>query len=324
MRQDDNFLVRASVCIATRRGEMVLCIGEILADMIGRKDGNCVHFDCFAGGAPFNVACGMAKLGTSVKFYGCVGKDEIGAFLLEYAHKVPGLKSDVAEDDTRNTTLAFVTLNDVGERSFSFFRRGTADYALKFDAAMRAAADADIVHIGSLMLSERRGRKFARKIAAGMHRLGKKVSFDVNFREDIFRDREAAKKIYAEWMERADILKLSEEEAELFFGDAKEKKLLSLSKGKIVFVTLGERGACLYRDGVKAERGTVSVQVVDTNGAGDAFYAGALHCLDRGVRDAEELLAFANVCGALTTTRHGAADAFPAAEEVLHVLRDAQ
>ena len=303
---------------------MILSIGEILADMVGKKAENSVRFDCFAGGAPFNVACGIAKLGTPAAFYGCVGKDEIGAFLRGYAQGIPNLQSCIAEDAARNTTLAFVTLSEAGERSFSFFRKGTADYALEYAAAMRAAADADIVHIGSLMLSERSGRAFARKVAAGVRRLGKKVSFDVNFREDIFPDREAAKAIYAEWLERADILKLSEEEADLFFGADKENALLRLSAGRTVFVTLGKQGACLYRDGVCTRRASVAVETVDTNGAGDAFYAGALRCLDKGMTDAEAILAFANVCGALTTTRHGAADAFPSAEEVARTLREAQ
>ena len=184
--------------------------------------------------------------------------------------------------------------------------------------------EAQIVHIVSLMLSERSGRAFARKVAAAARRAGKKVSFDVNFRDDIFRDRAEAIRIYSEWLERADILKLSEEEAHLFFGADKENALLRLSAGRTVFVTLGKQGACLYRDGVCTRRASVAVETVDTNGAGDAFYAGALHCLDKGMTDAEAILAFANVCGALTTTRHGAADAFPSAEEVARTLREAQ
>ncbi len=295
---------------------MILCIGEILADMVGRKEGKVLHFDGFAGGAPFNVACGIAKLGGSVRFYGCVGKDEIGAFLRAYASGIENLQSRIDEAEDRNTTLAFVTLSDAGERSFSFFRKGTADYALSADAALREMGEAQIVHIGSLMLSERSGRAFARKVAAAARRAGKKVSFDVNFRDDIFRDRAEAIRIYSEWLERADILKLSEEEAEMFFGAEQEEALLRLSAGRTIFVTLGKRGARLYRDGACAERGSIAVHAVDTNGAGDAFYAGALYSLDKGVTDAERILAFANVCGALTTTRHGAADAFPAAQEV--------
>ena len=92
---------------------MIFCIGEILADMIGTKRGRSIQFECFAGGAPFNVACGIAKLGGNVAFAGCVGDDEIGSFLKNYAAGVANLKSVISTDPTRNTTIAFVTLNVV-------------------------------------------------------------------------------------------------------------------------------------------------------------------------------------------------------------------
>lgn len=110
---------------------MILCIGEILADMIGSKREQSMRFDCFAGGAPFNVACGIAKLGCRAAFFGCVGNDAVGRFLREYADGVKGLQSRISVSPDRNTTLAFVTLSEEGERSFSFYRRHTADYALE-------------------------------------------------------------------------------------------------------------------------------------------------------------------------------------------------
>ena len=70
---------------------MILSVGEILADMIGSRRGKTVQYECFAGGAPFNVACGVARLGGEVAFCGCVGKDEIGKFLKAYAENERGL-----------------------------------------------------------------------------------------------------------------------------------------------------------------------------------------------------------------------------------------
>lgn len=295
---------------------MILSIGEILADMIGKKAEKSIRFECFAGGAPFNVACGVAKLGGKIKFIGCVGQDEIGVFLKDYAEKVVGLESEIYTSADRNTTLAFVTLSDSGERSFSFFRKNTADYAFDISMAETSVKEADIVHIGSLMLSEESGRAFAEKIAALAKRENKKISFDVNFREDMFKDKETAKAFYAPWLERADILKLSEEESEMFFGEDKEKSLLKLSDGKKIFVTLGKNGAKLYENGKVLECATVDVRVIDTNGAGDAFYAGALRQIDGGEQDGRKILRYANICGALATTKHGATEALSVAAEV--------
>ena len=225
---------------------MILCIGEILADMIGSKREQSMRFDCFAGGAPFNVACGIAKLGCRAAFFGCVGNDAVGRFLREYADGVKGLQSRISVSPDRNTTLAFVTLSEEGERSFSFYRRHTADYALELSAVRPLLADADIVHLGSLMLSEEAGRRFAEEVCSAVKESGKRLSFDVNYREDIFASAEEARRIYSAWLERADILKLSDDEADLFFGEERERSLLRLSEGRKVFVTLGRRGARLY------------------------------------------------------------------------------
>ena len=295
---------------------MIVSIGEILADMVGKKAEKSVRFECFAGGAPFNVACGVAKLGGNIKFVGCVGNDEIGVFLKEYAAGVDGLGSEIYTDSERNTTLAFVTLSESGERSFSFFRKNTADYAFDISMAETSVREADIVHIGSLMLSEKRGRMFAEEVAALVKGAGKLLSFDVNFREDIFESKDAAKAVYAPWLERADILKLSEEEAEMFFGKNRERALSELSVGKKIFVTLGKNGAALYENGTMRECGTIDVRVIDTNGAGDAFYAGALRQIDGGEKDGGKILRYANICGALATAKHGATEALPFGSEV--------
>lgn len=300
---------------------MIFCIGEILADMIGTKRGRSIRFECFAGGAPFNVACGIAKLGGNVAFAGCVGDDEIGSFLKNYAAGVANLKSVISTDPTRNTTIAFVTLNEEGERSFSFFRKNTADYALSLPMAEKLWEEADIIHLGSLMLSEEQGRCFADEVFHKAKTCGKKISFDVNYREDIFDNEETAKHIYTEWLSRADILKLSEDEATMFFGENIDESLKRLSAQRIVFVTLGKAGAAMYADGEKTSRPTADVKVVDTNGAGDAFYAGVLYQIEKGEKCPETILDFANVCGALTTSKHGATEALPSMNEVEKLFR---
>jgi len=180
---------------------------------------------------------------------------------------------------------------------------------------------ADIVHVGSLMLSEAEGRAFAEKLIAVVKKAGKKVSFDVNFRDDIFPDRESAVAVYGKFIDGADILKLSEDEVGLFFGGEDfETAVRRLGKRKKVFVTLGKRGSLFCEGDTFVKEGTIDVKVVDTTGAGDAFYAGALKLVDEGERDAGKILRYANVCGSLTTARKGALEAIPCEEEVKKYL----
>ena len=299
---------------------MVLSIGEILADLIGTWNEGSFFYERKAGGAPFNVACGVKRFGAKSAFAGCVGADTVGAFLEKFAN-AQGLDELVLrKDETRNTTLAFVELDEAGERSFCFYRKNTADYILP-EISAELLERANIVHIGSLMLSEPEGREYAGTLARRVKAAGKLVSFDVNFRTDIFRDREEAVRIYKEQIALADIVKFSEDEVEIFT----EEYVSSLSD-KLVCVSLGAQGS-EWRFGGKSGRvSSVRVKPVDTTGAGDAFYAGVLAKLDGVLRErwTEEFLnktfAFANVCGALNTLGRGAIDHLPTLEQVMQIL----
>ncbi len=290
---------------------MILCIGEILADMIGVKsaDGG-VGYERKAGGAPFNVACAAKRFGAKVGFYGCVGDDIIGDYLAGFAATRAFDAGRIERAKDRNTTLAFVELDASGERSFCFYRKNTADILLPelTDEEIQAA---DIVHIGSLMLSEKSGMEYALRIADRAHAFGKKVSFDVNFRTDIFKNVSSAVKAYKSVLEKADIVKFSEDEVEVFSAG-----YVDGLRDKVVCVTLGEKGSEWRYGGKNGVIPTVKIKSVDTTGAGDAFYAGVLTRLDAArCKYTKEILdgalKFGNACGALNTLGRGAIDALP-------------
>ena len=109
---------------------MILSVGEILVDMIGGEKDGVFCYERKAGGAPFNVACAVAKFGAKSGFVGCVGADTVGGFLEKFIKEQNLSCSYVKKDDTVNTTLAFVELDKTGERSFCFYRKNTADYRL--------------------------------------------------------------------------------------------------------------------------------------------------------------------------------------------------
>ena len=290
---------------------MLVCIGEILADMIGEEKNGITTYERKAGGAPFNVACALKRFGRDVKFVGSVGDDLIGRFLIKYAADFGMDTAYIHENAERNTTLAFVELNEEGDRSFCFYRKGTADYFMPRvdDELIRAA---DMVCIGSLMLSDDSCVEYALDIIERAHTLGKTVAFDVNYRTDIFRDKESAVKTYKRILAVADIVKFSEDEVETFT----EEYVNSLSD-KLVLITLGKDGSEWRYKGNRSKMPTITVKPIDTTGAGDAFFAGALSILDQNVGKplTEQVLSdairFGNVAGALNTTGRGAIDNLP-------------
>lgn len=283
---------------------MILSIGEILADLIG--EGN--EIKMFCGGAPFNVAVNVKQSGGKVGFYGKVGKDPVGKFLINFAKNVGFDYLNIEKDDIRNTTLAFVTLTD-GERDFAFFRHDTADYHL--DADSIDLDKFDIVHLGSLMLSEKAGVDFANKIVEKVHSANKLLSFDVNFRLDLYDNLEQAISAYKPFVESSDILKFSDDEILDFTGKDNLQEAIKqvVKKDKLLLITLGSKGSMYVYNDISNVIPTEKVKPIDTTGAGDAFFGTFLANIDGKQftkENIESALVLANKAGAKTTQFLGA------------------
>ena len=305
---------------------MILCIGEILADLIGEYNGNNVKYERFVGGAPLNVAYGIKKLEGTVGFVGSVGDDIIGQYLHSFCDKMQFDYLDIYLDSKHNTTLAFVENDPNGERSFCFFRQNTADYQID-ESRLDVIENADIIHVGSLMLREEKGRELASKIMYLAKKYNKLISFDINFRDDIYNSTEEAKSIYLEYIKKADILKFSEDEVELFTG---KKHIASINEivrtEQIVFITLGSKGSYFQHRGESVIVESIKIKPVDTTGAGDAFYACVLKHLDEidleklSKESVVDILTKANRCGALACSKKGALSALPSSAELNEYL----
>ncbi len=289
---------------------MILSIGEILADMIG-SNGEGLSFNAFCGGAPFNVAVNAKQAGAKVGFIGRVGNDPIGRFLIGEAKKYNLDMLSIQVDQVRNTTLAFVTLVD-GERDFAFYRHDTADFNIDIDEVDFAQIDGlNIVHLGSLMLSEQSGKVLAQKIAEKTKKAGVKLSFDLNFRKDIYKDFDDAVKSYKPFVEMADIVKFSDDELLDYTGESDIIKAVEsiYRKDSLVVVTLGSKGSFYYINGVYGTVATEKVKPIDTTGAGDSFFGTLLANLEGKVWNKENIesaLVKANKAGAQTTQFLGA------------------
>ena len=286
---------------------MILSIGEILADVIVDNTGK----QKYCGGAPFNLIVNAKRSGATAGFIGRVGNDETGKFLLEETSKYNLDYLDIQTDNNRETTLALVTLTD-GERDFKFVRNDTADYNIDFDSIdFSKYQNLKIIHLGSLMLSEKSGVELANKIIDKAKSLGVKLSFDVNFRTDIFKDEKSAIETYLPFIKKADIVKFSDDELLLFTGETDvEKGCKKIARsGQLIVVTLGKKGSYYYIDGASGSVPTEPVTPIDTTGAGDAFYGTFLAQIenveytDSNLKSAMKL---ANENGAKTTLFKGA------------------
>ena len=290
---------------------MILCIGEILADLIGKEENGRYSYDMFIGGAPFNVAVNAKRAGAKVGFVGRVGKDPIGKFLISTAKKANLDYTDIQTVGERNTTRAIVSLNN-GERNFAFFRHDAADFNIDISKIdIKRYTDLNIVHLGSLMLSEEKGRVFAENIVKTVKNEGKLLSFDVNFRMDLYNDTESAIKAYKPFIEAADILKFSDDEIKTY---TKREDLGAAVKAvkkdnTLLLISMGSRGSMYVYNDLSGVIPSKKVVPVDTTGAGDAFFGTALAYLD-GKEFTKENIEFAlkkgNEAGAGTVLFKGA------------------
>ena len=150
-------------------------------------------------------------------------------------------------DSEHNTTIAFVKNDTTGERIFCFYRKNTADVYIQ-EESLELIDQASIVHLGSLMLSSEYGKNMALKIIKKVKENKKIVSFDINYRDDIFKDQLTAIQTYKEIYEKCDIVKFSLDELLMFANKTDIKEALeSLElENKVVYVTIGSKGSLVY------------------------------------------------------------------------------
>ena len=310
----------------------VITMGEALIDFVPTESGlplaEVNNFYRRFGGAPANVAVGLGKLGEEVGFIGKVGEDSFGDYL-EREFRENGVDvSRLRKTREANTTLAFVSLTEAGERDFAFYRNPGADELLTEDEIDEDyISSSKFLHFGSLSLTRKESQEATVKAVRCAKRHGVTVTMDPNLRADLWEDEDNLKKTVKELLPEVQVVKLSEEEA-LFLTESAGLEAATneiLKEGpKLVVATRGEKGCLLNFHGSVHRIGGHQVDVKDTTGAGDGFMAGALHKLiqlngnlegltETNVLDAVE---FGNAVAAMTTTDYGATSSFPNREEV--------
>lgn len=322
----------------------VLFVGEMLIDFIPHRSGEdgTFAYQPHPGGAVANAAVALAKLGGSARFLGKLGEDHFGRLLLRTLREHGVDLRVVPTTAWGNTTLVLVTLQDDGQREFTFYRQGTADTLLEVgDLVPSAWEDVAFCHAGSVLLASEPACSAVLSALAEARQRGLVTSFDVNARPALWSSLEELRALLARVASQVDLLKFSVEEAHYLDSARREALdpadttgLLALAERlldqgtELVVITRGPAGTLLINRQQSVEIATQSVQAIDTTGAGDAFMGAALYQLlvrgcitptHLGTLNAEELRAigtFANRAAGLSCTRYGGIASLPELAEL--------
>lgn len=311
----------------------LIVIGEALIDCVPNEKGcelkNVTGFKRVAGGAPANVAGACAKLNQKAMLLTKVANDAFGDYLMDTFVENNIDVSSVVRTDDYDTSLAFVSLKEDGNRDFKFYRRTAAD--LQFseeDVKENICEENDIIHFCSVDLVESPMKKAHEKLIKQAIDNKAFVCFDPNLRFSLWNDLNALKTTVNKFMEYADIIKISDEELNFITGyDHVEDTLTDIFKNrcKLFIYTKGANGASLYtKDGRSFDVGGNKVDVVDTTGAGDSFIGAFIasllanntnDLLSISDDDLYRYLDIANKYAACTTCKQGALGAMANLDE---------
>ena len=300
-------------------------IGEMLIDFVpGSEPGSYIRN---AGGAPANLAIAAARNGLETAMCCAVGDDDFGRFLQATLAEngVRCVKRELCREAV--TTMAFITLSETGERSFTFARKPGADMFIR-EADVREAdiREAVIVHAGSCSLSASPAAEATAKALRLGRQMNKLVSFDLNYRDMMWNNRpEACAAKVREILPYVDLLKVADDEVFVLGGEEALPGLMERYGLTLVVETLGDQGAVGFFRGERIPVSGRSARCLDATGAGDAFWGGLLSMLRfRGVTAAKELtvplvreaMAYGNVGGWLCIQGMGAIPSLPTRREI--------
>lgn len=312
------------------RSRDVIALGELLVDFTeaGYSANGMRLFEQNPGGAPANLLTVASHMGLRTEFIGKVGADMHGAFLKETLQK-EGIGTDhIIEDPDTFTTLAFVALQDNGERVFSFARKPGADTKLRADEIdVSLLEDCKVFHFGSLSLTTDPAKEATMTAVRTAKQAGALISYDPNYRKSLWESKDAAIAGMRSVIPYADVMKVSEEELELLTGNvdyAQAAKDILAMGPSLLAVTMGGDGVLLVTAENREQIPGFTVKAVDTTGAGDSFWGGFLSHYLGYHKDRQELTweewktcaVYGNATAALCVGKRGGIPAIPTKEEV--------
>ena len=307
-----------------------ITFGELLIDFTpaGELDGRKLFMQN-PGGAVSNVAVALARLGISSEYMGMVGNDAFGNYLTKVLSDEGVDVSGVVKSDEFNTTLAIVHLFDNGDRDFSFYRKPGADIMFSADMlSEHKIRQSRVFHFGSLSMTDEPARSATLRALEVAKKAGVTISYDPNYRAPLWNDEATAKQYMLRGMEFADILKISDNEVDFLFGEMPYEKAAKMlvSRGiKMVFITMGSKGAVYANAQGAGYCETYDAVRVDATGAGDCFTGGVLcQYLKSGktlsnlsLDDVRGFACFANAAASVCVETKGGIPSMPNMQQVL-------
>ena len=312
----------------------VVALGELLIDFAA-KSTDAAGYPTMAanpGGAPGNFLAALNAYGKKTAFLGKVGNDTFGHLLLGTL-KGAGIETrGIVVDDSVFTTLAFVTFDENGDRSFSFARKPGADTQLTWEEIDKSLIDdARVFHFGTLSLTDEPVRLATQKAVAYAKEKGKLITCDPNLRKPLWPSEDAAREQMLWSLAQADVVKISDNEVEFLWNCTPEEgaeKLLKEFGVSLAMVTLGPDGCLLKTENASFRAVCPKVQPIDTTGAGDIFGGSALSRLlelDKPIADLTKadlayIGSFAAAAASLSTERSGGIPSIPEKDAVLKAM----
>lgn len=309
----------------------VVALGELLIDFATKSTDPAGYPTMAAhpGGAPGNFLAALSAYGKKTAFLGKVGADAFGHLLIKTMENADIETKGIIADPDFFTTLAFVTYDPKGERSFSFARKPGADTRLTWEEIDCSLIDAaKVFHFGTLSLTDEPARTATQKAIAYAKSLRKWISCDPNLRKPLWPDEKSAKEQMLWSLSQADIVKISDEEVDFLWHCAPEDgadKMLSEHDVSLAMVTLGPKGCLMKTPHTRCFVPAPKVHPIDTTGAGDIFGGSALSRLLDLNKSIEELTkedlaymgSFAVAAASLSTEVSGGIPSIPDKKRVL-------
>ena len=314
----------------------VIALGELLIDFASKSVDEAGYPTMAAnpGGAPGNFLAALNAYGAKTGFLGKVGDDAFGHLLLGTLNGAGIETKGIVVDPDVFTTLAFVTFDDKGDRSFSFARKPGADTQLRWDEVDKTMIDeAKVFHFGTLSLTGEPARTTTQKAVAYAKAQGKLITYDPNLRKPLWKTEEEAKEQILWGLYQADVVKISDEEVEFLWNCTPEEgadKLLNEYGVSLAMVTLGPKGCYLKTANAVCNAPGPKVSPIDTTGAGDIFGGSAVSRLLELNKPVAELTAedlayigyFATTAASLSTEFVGGIPSIQDKAVVLERMKD--
>ncbi|MGL4630718.1 MAG: carbohydrate kinase family protein [Leadbetterella sp.] len=259
----------------------LLSVGELLVDFIGAEISESLldthTFQRYHGGSPANLAQNMALLGHTTKLISCVGDDNFGKFL---HGKISGTKIDVSSLKVHSSEPSSIVMvsRTKGTPDFIPYRGADKELLLE-DFSEELLSQIAIFHTTCWPLSRNPSQTTLLEVSKKAKKLGAEISLDLNYAYKVWPDLQEAHQVVRDYLSLGGFIKLSEDDATRFFGDISENKVFEILQSwgaTLICYTLGAKGSKIIQGSKTEFIPALPVEVKDSTGAGDAYWAGFL------------------------------------------------